>query len=175
MNIEEKYSYERKVDSRGIDIGGLSKKIFLNEEIKRISDKSSDIADCWLWEKALSKSGYGQIRSNGKTVYVHRLVYEMSNGPISDGMSICHRCDHPACFKPSHLFVGTHADNMRDCQEKKRHVFGERNGNAKLNRDKVIAIRKDYPQFSKKELARRYGVHRMAIHCVLINKTWSSV
>jgi hypothetical protein len=48
----------------------------------------------------------------------HRIAWILSHGPIPDGMYICHHCDTKACVRPSHLFVGTAADNTHDAMEK---------------------------------------------------------
>jgi hypothetical protein len=37
-----------------------------------------------------------------------------STGIIPAGVECCHRCDVPLCCNPSHLFWGSHTENMRD-------------------------------------------------------------
>jgi len=69
---------------------------------------------CVEWTGGLDDHGYGRISVNGKNVYTHRFAWELVNGPIPDGMFICHHCDNPPCCNPDDLFVGTHDDNMAD-------------------------------------------------------------
>lgn len=82
-------------------------------------------AMCWIWVKAKNRRdayGYGDLKryKDGKHYLVHRFFYERFNGPIPEGMYVCHRCDTPACYNPAHLFLGTQTDNMRDMSDKKR-------------------------------------------------------
>lgn len=89
--------------------------------------------DCWEWQG--SKVGeYGHIGVGGrenKLVLTHRAAYEVSVGPIPDGMKVCHTCDNPPCCNPKHLFLGTQADNVRDRDAKGRTARGDNNGRSK--------------------------------------------
>lgn len=97
--------------------------------VKSLSEKMEDRtipvteSGCWLWTGHLSDWGYGTLHvGNGKEVKAHRLAWELAYGPIPPKMHVCHRCDVTSCVNPAHLFLGTNADNMRDCLAKGRHM-----------------------------------------------------
>jgi len=96
---------------------------------------------CWLWGGNVNRGGYGKFKLNGKMVYAHRFSYEYANGKIPDGSVIFHNCDFPNCVNPSHLFVGSHQDNIRDKVEKQRHSRGSTHGRLKLMESNVLVIR----------------------------------
>ena len=75
---------------------------------------------CKEWPGAKSKGGYGQKSVDGKVQYLHRLEWAKHNGPIPPRMEICHSCDNPPCYEITHLWLGTHAENMADHAAKGR-------------------------------------------------------
>jgi hypothetical protein len=133
---------------------------------------------CWLWMGGLRdrkcKQKYGAFVLGGKQYRTHRIAFLLTHGCIQEGMHVCHTCDTPECVNPSHLFQGTHQDNMLDKKRKGRipkgdqswarrnpHLVarGDRNGaklhpeclkrgeevnTAKLTPEQVLRIREKY-------------------------------
>lgn len=147
----------------------------------RISQQASG---CWFWtgQKA-GKEGYGVYQTakfrdaSGKYVreriYAHRLGWELFYGPIADGFEVCHRCDTPQCVNPTHLFLGTHADNQADMRNKGRSPAGQRHGNAKITEFDVVAIRNSRETLAV--LSERYGLSPQTVSEIKNRKIWQHV
>lgn len=69
---------------------------------------------CWLWTGALQEGGYSKFREGPgkKSIYGHRLSYELFNGPIPEGLTIDHKCRVRSCVNPAHLEAVTMRENV---------------------------------------------------------------
>ena len=138
--------------------------------------------------------GYGYINSdggrNGRNLRVPRVVWELTKGPIPDGLCVMHRCDNKRCVNPDHLELGTIAQNTRDAVtrgqinlESQRRP-GTQNGRAKISETDVRAIREEYERnmgaaYVKRgmatSLSKRFGLDPEVIRRIAKRKTWTHV
>lgn len=136
---------------------------------------------CWIWTGAKSggdgrdKYKYGYINLCGKLGRVHRVLYEIKEKKIPEGMILLHKCDRPLCVNPDHMIVGTYKDNMDDAETKGRmwHPRGESN-HSKLTEEQVIDIKKDISS-TYKSLSDSYGVHPQTIKNIKDGKKWKHI
>jgi hypothetical protein len=132
----------------------------------------ADADDCWLWQGSTDMR-YGTFRIGRKMVKAHRLAYEQTHGPIPRGYEVCHRCDTTLCVNPQHLFIGTHADNMRDRNEKGRLAYGERMGIARLKDADVRRIRQLAAEGTlQREIASLFGIDSGHVSKIVNRRAW---
>ena len=139
----------------------------------KVSVKGPD--ECWEWKAGRFKDGYGGVcLHHGKMLRVHRVSWMFYNGPIPKGMLVLHHCDNPICVNPDHLFLGTDADNVADMDKKGRRrnnpCKGEKNGNAKLDEDEIVAIVQS--KDSVEELSRKYAISTHHVRQIRQRKSW---
>jgi hypothetical protein len=143
--------------------------------------KADDPDGCWLWQGALKENGYGVIGDDASRkgqVYVHRLMWRETYGhmPVA-GLEVCHTCDVRNCVRPDHLFVGTHAENVRDQVEKGRNRKGiAMYWAAKVDDAAVRVIRQRVTAGERRvDLAREYGLSVSSIDNIVNRKRWAHV
>lgn len=152
---------------------------------------------CFEWT-GNNVHGYGRVSIGGTTRMVTHVAWELTYGPIPEGLYVLHHCDNPPCFEPTHLFVGTARDNGQDMSRKGRSgptrhpermrrgdshparldgsylPRGENNKASKLTGDIVRAIRQRYAAggISQQALADEYGITQTCVGDVIRRKNW---
>lgn len=144
---------------------------------------------CWSWVGSKNVTGYGLIQTGTHDYPVsslaHRISWEINVGPIPGGLCVLHACDNPECTRPSHLFLGTHQDNMTDMKAKgrsgpsqhpERMPRGSASGMARLTEVDIPKIRQLLSNGTPdRRVALAFGVSRSAIRCIRIGETWRHV
>ncbi len=162
----------------------LNKYQYLQECISELNDdpaKHWSEYPCITWDSCRHES-YGILHvgglKHGKTRRAHRVAYELTHGPLSDpGLCVCHHCDNPPCFRPSHLFVGTNHDNVRDMIAKGRRFqyigSGDWSGSAKLGDEDVQRIHiLHLLGVSNGRVAKLFNVRQSCISRIVTGKRW---
>jgi len=137
----------------GVGFFGSHRKLYCSGDCRRSQREIDGIAafwakvdkggagGCWLYTGFRKWDGYGWLNRHrdGKDHYMtaHRYSWILAHGPVPNGLHVLHRCDNPPCCNPSHLFLGTHQENMAD-----RVAKGRAKGAKKLFPDRVRPIRK---------------------------------
>jgi len=89
-----------------------------------VPDSRPDLGPCWLWTDAPDReTGYGQFWIDETNRMAHRVAYELTVGPIPEGLHLDHLCHpgdysclpatclHLLCVSPAHLLPATPAAN----------------------------------------------------------------
>jgi hypothetical protein len=114
--------------------------------------------------------GYGKFSiSPGIWKSAHRISWELEHGPIPKGKCVLHHCDNPPCVRPSHLFLGTKADNNEDMRKKGRKY-------SKLKAHWIKEIRVMLAAgMSMQKIADLYGVSQGLISHVKHGRAWTHI
>jgi hypothetical protein len=132
---------------------------------------------CWIWTGAHDRGGYGWFKDH-KSRRAHRVSWELFNGPIPEGLFVCHICDVRDCVNPDHLFLGTNSDNMRDMRRKGRgpDFSGEGSGTAKLTTSQVVELRRlRETGLTYRELSKIFGIGKSQAIRIVARDNWKRV
>ena len=171
-----------------------------NKIVNRIKKFIFDTNNCIITNLPINKDGYVclQARINGKKKHYlgHRIVYEIYNNvKLNKNQIVCHKCDVRNCINPKHLFVGTHADNVKDKVNKNRQAKGEKNGRyvhgyyskyaphlkpkkkRPLNDNAVLNIKKEINRKEKtlKEISIKFNVNYNTIRDISANRIYKDI
>lgn len=121
---------------------------------------------------------YGTIGMSGRHYQAHVAAWIITNGPVPDGLKVCHTCDRPSCVNVAHLFLGTQAENMQDCIAKGRNAVlpGEDNPYAKLTEDDVRSIRaKRALGIRLVDVASEFNISIASVSRITRRTSWSHI
>ena len=130
--------------------------------------------ECWEWQAGIGVHGYGQYRHT----LAHRFAWESTTGAIPAGQQVLHRCDNRRCVRPTHLFLGTQAENLADMRAKGRDrpPRGEAHPRSKLTASQVAEIRtRRRAGELLKDLATEFGVSDHQISNIANGRQWRYV
>lgn len=148
--------------------------------------RTNSDGDCLRWSGAHISTGYGHVRFDGKTRSVHRVMYELTHGEISEAMDIDHTCFVRDCINPDHLEAVSHHENLRRSATAGRNILsridpdfcpqGHQRGPGNIRWEKGInqgcltchrersAKKRDCTDCGKKISARHMAEHMRAMH-----------
>lgn len=135
--------------------------------------------NCWNWTGTRLPRGYGTLFWDGRRWYAHRLSWSVTYGLIPPtGMCVCHTCDNPSCVRPSHLFLGTQKDNLRDMIAKGRDnrtvaPKGELHYASKLTAAQVLEIRT--ATGTRREIAKQFRLSESYVWAIQHKTTWRHI
>jgi hypothetical protein len=142
--------------------------VWLQEQL----DTRDRTAGCWEWPFYKDKDGYGNLRmSQPIRSGAASLLLDGQEKPFVSAQAL-HTCDNPSCVNPTHLYWGTHAQNMAD-KSRRQRIAGSANCHSKLTEAQVLAIRTD-PRFGT-IIARDYGVAFSTIYRIKNRMMWTHI
>lgn len=92
----------------------------------RFWNKVDKTRDCWNWQSAKDKFGYGFIRIKGKNRKAHRVAYTLIKGHIPKGLVIDHLCQNTSCVNPKHLEAVTNKENLLRISIRRHAILGHK-------------------------------------------------
>lgn len=132
---------------------------------------------CHDWIPCKGENKYGFFGDSEKIDHAHRVIWILINGPIPEGLEVCHKCDRKCCVNIEHLYLGTHLENMKDRDKKGRVARGEKSGRARYKEKIIIEILVDWAtgKYSTYTLGKKYKVSPGNIWYIVTRKKWKHV
>lgn len=163
------------------------KRIPLEERFAALVDKmgpihpyNSELGACHIWTGATNSNGYSTFRvghgPDRRMTGAHRVAYELSIGPITGNLQVCHSCDNRLCVNPAHLFTGTNKENHHDAARKGR----SRSGDSRLNleqRKALLQRTSELPHTTEnvKAICQEFGVSPSTVYQTYNGKLYQAL
>jgi len=143
-------------------------------------DIADDDTGCWEWQGKInhSRRGYGVFHYNDRRYRAHRMAFALTHfdNPLRwlhhpGSHLVCHGCNNPACVRPAHLYLGTHAENALDRTPEANAIAA-----GKLDPHDARHAYLSIKLFNEPTLqvAKRLGVARSTINDIAIGRSWGA-
>jgi len=139
--------------------------------------------DCLLWT-GCKRNGYGLREYKGKQYYAHRLswmiAHDVNDIPKTndkgEALEIRHLCNVQACIEPTHLTLGTKAENGKDRSENPHlKARGETHCQAKITEELARQIKHSKDNGSQTERATIFNVPISIVKDIDYGTTWAHI
>lgn len=156
----------------------------LGERLWSRVDSSAGAHACWPWTGYSRDDGYGMIIIGSRTtafrpVGAHRVAYLVEHRAFLGDRHVLHICDNPICCNPRHTYPGYPAENARDREARRGHLYdrrGEGGPTNKLTEEDVRDIRECLARGqSQMSIARSYGVDGTTIWKIAHRRSWANI
>jgi len=84
---------------------------FVGNYLERFWARVEKTDTCWQW-CGTDAHTYGTAVASGHSYRAHRVAYELTIGPIPDGLTLDHLCRNRGCVNPAHLEPVTNRENI---------------------------------------------------------------
>jgi hypothetical protein len=138
--------------------------------------------ECLLWIGQKDLGGYGRIRYKKHIWSAHRVSWMISNkieivpktNATGEVLIIRHLCNTPCCVEPSHLMLGTNAENAEDKVTNPNNLSkGETHHSAKITKEMAQKIKLSVGKGTKRERAEEFGVPLTIVRDIDAGNSWA--
>jgi hypothetical protein len=124
--------------------------------------------DCWDWQGATHRQGYGAFAISRRPIPAHRVAFHLATGDCGPQDDVLHRCDYKPCCNPAHLYIGTDVENAGD------RVIRGLSSPRRLSAEQSNEVRRLYAtgEWTHRKLSILFSVSRRCIFRTLHNEHW---
>lgn len=137
-----------------------------------LPDTTVTTTGCWVYTGGSPHKGYRRVP--GMLKDVHRLSGQTFLPNFESSLVVMHECDNRPCWRPSHLRMGTIAENQRDMARKGRSVRGERQHAHTLTEADVLNIRHSLAAGTPPSvLSKTFHTSPSNVRAIRVGRTWA--